>query len=211
MITVSIIDDEPKDVERFARAIERAEGFSLLDTYHDCETAIEKIGRRIPDLILLDIELPGMSGVTGAGVFHWKYPDVDIIMLTKHESDEKLFESFSHGAIGYVLKTIQPAHLLEKIREVHNGGAAMSMSVARKLVESFRKQPPDEPLTARENEVLTQLIEGKNNQAIANELSITKNTVKFHIKNILKKFHAANRGDLQRKLQVSLPHFTLHS
>ena len=205
MIRVCIIEDSPADLEKFGSIVEHARGFTVIGKFTNCETALEEIAILKPNVILLDIELPGMSGVIGAGVLHFKFPAIDIIMLTHFESDEKLFESFSHGAVGYVLKTIKPPDLLAKIREVKNGGAPMSMSIARKLVESFRKQAPVEPLTVRENEVLAKILEGKNNMFIAKELNITKDTVKFHSKNILRKFQAGNRNKLIQKLSRVSP------
>lgn len=205
MIRVCIIEDDSADREKFGTVVDNARGFKVIGTFANCESALDEIAELKPDVVLLDIELPGMSGVIGAGVLHYKFPMIDIIMLTNFERDEKLFESFSHGAVGYVLKTVKPADLLSKIREVKEGGTAMSMSVARKLVESFRKQAPLEPLTVRENEVLAKILEGKNNTLIARELNITKDTVKFHSKNILRKFHASNRTKLFQQLSRVSP------
>lgn len=198
MIYVTIIEDDDELRESLAVLIDGTEGFSCVGMYRDCESAIKHIEDDLSDVILMDIELPGMSGIEGITEITGKLPDVEIIMLTIHEDNESVFESLRNGASGYLVKNIEQADLINAIKEVHEGGAPMSMPIARMVTHSFRKHPPLQPLTDRQQQVLKKLCEGKSYQAIANELFISKATVKFHIKNIYQTLHVLNKAGAVR-------------
>lgn len=193
MIDVVIIDDDPLLRESLAILIRGTKGFSCTKTYNDCETALKNLENDLPDVILLDIGLPGMSGIEGVRAIKDILSEIEIIMLTIYEDHHSVFESLQNGASGYLIKNIEPVDLLKAIKEVYHGGSPMNMEIARMVVDSLHKNPPEEPITSRQQEVLEKLCEGKSYQAIANELFISKATVKFHIKNIYKILHVSNR------------------
>jgi DNA-binding NarL/FixJ family response regulator len=143
----------------------------------------------------MDIALPGMSGVEGVHIIKHQWPEIEVLMLTIHAEESVIFECLRSGATGYLLKNGNPKDLLNALREVMNGGAPMSMTIARKVAESFRKKPGREPLTHREEDVLSRLHQGHSYQAIADELFISRDTVKYHIKNIYRKLNVNNKVD----------------
>ncbi|MFQ5772086.1 MAG: response regulator, partial [bacterium] len=171
---------------------------SCNNTYSDCETAIKGIAEDLPDVVLMDIGLPGMSGITGIQKIKEKLHDIDIIVLTIHGEQESVFEALCAGASGYLVKNNQPARLLEAIREAHEGGAPMSTEIARMVVNSFHTNHHS-PLTVRETEVLTQLCTGKSYKMIADVLFISEETVRRHIKNIYKKLEVHSQSEAVAK------------
>jgi DNA-binding NarL/FixJ family response regulator len=199
MISVCIIEDDPEIRDQLARILSRAAGFSCSGTYRDCESALAQLGRHRPDVVLMDIGLPGMSGIQGVAAVKERWPEIEVVMLTVHDEDGLIFESLRGGASGFLLKGISPEKLLCALREVHEGGAPMSMSIARRVAESFHVKPPAEPLTGREQEVLNRLRDGQSYQTIADALFIARSTVKFHIKNIYRKLHITNKYEAMRQ------------
>lgn len=139
-----------------------------------------------------------MSGIEGVSRLKKILPDIDVIMLTVQEDDDSVFNSLCAGASGYLLKSTSPAHILNSIREVVDGGSPMSSAVARKVVNSFKQQSAS-PLSPRETEVLRMLCEGQNYKAISEALFISGHTVRMHIKNIYKKLHVHSRGEAVKK------------
>ncbi len=195
MIDVVVIEDDRELLDSLSVLLNGTPNLHCSGAYTSCEAAIKNLEFDLPDVILLDIELPGMSGIQGIRKIKKILPDVEIIMLTVHEDNEFVFESLRNGASGYLVKNVTPANLLAAIQEVYEGGSPMSMHIARMVTRSFQKNPPEYPLTRREKEVLKKLCEGKSYQAIANELFISKTTVKFHIRNIYKILHVTNKGE----------------
>lgn len=195
MIRVSIVEDDQEIRESLAILIRGTDGFDCLSTFEVCETALEAIEQDPPDLVLMDINLPGMSGIEGVRRIKEKLPETEILMLTISDNDRDVFDSLCAGASGYLKKNIQPVKLLEAIRETVNGGAPMSMGIARMVVNSFQKEMPNHNLTEREQEVLSRLCEGKSYKMIASELFIDINTVKFHIRNIYRKLEVNSKGE----------------
>lgn len=198
MIDVSIVEDDNEIRESLAILINGTPGFSCEKTFGDCETAIEAIEELFPDVVLMDIGLPGMSGIEGIGKIKAKIPDLDILMLTVHGSSKLVFEALCAGACGYLLKDTPPAKLLESITEANNGGAPMSTQIARMVVTSFKTKPYPN-LTRRETEVLTQLCKGKSYRMIAETLFICEETVRRHIKNIYKKLEVSSKSEAVAK------------
>ena len=199
MIDVSIVEDDNEVRETLALIIEGSDGFSCNYTYADCESALIGIPKNLPDIVLMDIQLPGKSGIEGIQILKRKLPNLDVIMLTVQEDDQSVFESLKAGACGYLLKNTEPDRILESIKEVISGGSPMSSAIARKVIGSFHTNLQDSPLSVRETEVLTKLCEGKNYKVIADSLFVSGNTVRMHIKNIYKKMHVHSRGEAVKK------------
>lgn len=197
-ITVTIIEDDKEIRESLSYIINATEGFECISTYGDCETAQSKIENELPDVVLMDIGLPGMSGIEGIKVIKEKRPDIDIIVLTIHENDQYVFDALCAGATGYLIKETQPAKILDAIKEVHSGGAPMSTQIARMVIGSFKVKPSAD-LTQRETEVLSNLCEGKSYKMIADTLFISEETVRRHIKNIYKKLEVHSKSEAVAK------------
>lgn len=194
LIAVSIVEDDDEIRESLALLIEAAPGFCCLNTYRDCESAIAGVPHDLPEVVLMDIALPGMSGIEGVARLKEVAPDVDVIMLTIHKDNDLVFRSLCAGATGYLVKNTKPEKILEAIREVHDGGAPMSSNIARMIVSSFRRTTAS-PLTPRETEVLAQLCKGQSYKMIADTLFVSEQTVHFHIKNIYQKLQVHSKSE----------------
>jgi len=200
MIYVAIIEDDAELCAGYVEMLGKAADISCCCTFNNCEKAIATISEEPVDVVLMDINLPGMTGIEGTREIKNLIAEVDIIMLTVHDDAESIFKSLKAGACGYLVKSVEPDRLINAVREVYNGGSPMSMRIARKVLESFRQIQPVLPLTKREKEVAEKISEGKSNKVIAKELYVEESTIKFHCKNIYKKLHANGRIDLMRKL-----------
>ncbi|MEL6698407.1 MAG: response regulator transcription factor [Bacteroidota bacterium] len=198
MIHVSIVEDD-RDIRRtLALIIDGTPGFSCARTYEDCETAIPDILDYKPDVVLMDINLPGMSGIEGVKQLKQARPELDILMLTVKVDNQSVFDSLCAGATGYLIKATPPTQLLAAIEEVYKGGSPMSMDIARKVLSSFH-QPVTSPLTARETEILRRLCDGENYKTIAEALFVSGHTIRTHIKHIYAKLHVHSRAEAVRK------------
>jgi DNA-binding NarL/FixJ family response regulator len=164
---------------------------------------LRSFAKDAPDVLLLDIDLPGMSGSDGVSLLKQKHPSVEILMLTVYAEEGKVFESICNGACGYLLKETPPARLLEAISEAHRGGAPMSPEIARKVVTLFQKTGPPEKidgqLTPQELRLLKLLVEGYSYQGSADRLSISVNTVRDYIRTIYDKLHVHSRSQAVAK------------
>jgi DNA-binding NarL/FixJ family response regulator len=197
-ITVTLIEDDDEIRESLSYLINATEGYECISAYADCESALNHFEEELPDVILMDIGLPGMSGIDGIKIIKAKRPDIDIIVLTIHENDQYVFDALCAGATGYLIKETQPVKILDAIKEVHSGGAPMSTQIARMLIGSFKVQPSS-LLTQRETEVLSNLCEGKSYRMIAGNLFISEETVRRHIKNIYKKLEVHSKSEAVAK------------
>lgn len=189
MIKVALVDDN-HDLREGLQIVmkEHKNEFECIGSFADAESAAKKIPELKPDVVLMDINLPGMSGIDCLKMLKPKMPDLDVIMLTVFADDDTVFDSLCAGACGYITKNTSPEKILDAIRDVRDGGAPMSGRIARMVVSSF-KMPGDTSaqLTEREKEVLDQLCKGKSYKMVADALNITHDTVRHHIKNIYKK------------------------
>ncbi|MFZ5517954.1 MAG: response regulator [Candidatus Zhuqueibacterota bacterium] len=198
MINVSIIEDDDEIRESLALLINGTTGFSCISSYRDCETGIKGIEEDPPNVVLMDVGLPGMSGIDGIRIIKQKVPDIDILMLTVHGDSKLVFQALCAGACGYLIKDTQPARLLESIKEAYEGGAPMTTQIARMVVNSFETRPHTD-LTQRETDVLSQLCKGKSYRMIAEALFISEETVRRHIKNIYKKLEVSSKSEAVAK------------
>jgi len=198
MINVSIVEDDDEIRESLSILINGTPGFVCIGTFDNCESAIATIPKDPPDVMLMDIGLPGISGIEGIRKIKTKLPNINILMLTVHGDSKRVFEALCAGACGYLIKDTPPARLLDAISEAHNGGAPMSTQIARMVVSSFKTNSHSD-LTQREVEVLNQLCKGKSYRMIADTLFISEETVRRHIKNIYKKLEVSSKSEAVAK------------
>ena len=196
-ITVSIVDDEVDLRENIAGYIDAAKGFRCLGVHSSAEDALVNVPKEKPDVVLMDINLGGMSGIECVRQLKPRMPTTQVVMLTVFEDTEKIFAAIAAGASGYLLKRLAPAKLLEAIREVHEGGSPMSAPIARKVVLSLQpvQAAPGDQTTAlspREREVLDGLAEGQAYKQIADKLGVSIHTVRNYIRRIYEKLHVCS-------------------
>ncbi len=197
-ITVSIIEDNQKTRDALAMRVNRAPSLRCLNTYANAELALKGIPAEKPDVLLADINLPGMSGIECVAKLKEQLPGLAILMITTYEEAELIFNSLRAGAKGYLLKNAPPEELVQAIEQVHAGGAPMSMQIARKVVDHFYQQQPSsevEQLSKREEEVLTLLAQGRLYKEIAGKLDISMATVRTYIQRIYEKLHVQSRTE----------------
>ena len=192
-IHIAIVEDDNEIRQTLQLIIDGSAGFACKYAFPDGESAMASVGNIPVDIILMDIDLPGKSGIEVTRHLKSKNPELDIIMLTVQSDDDSIFESLCAGASGYLLKDTSPAELLVHIREVYDGGAPMSSTIARRIINSFRVI--ENPLSERETEILRMLSKGLNYKEIAERIFLSPHTVKTHIKNIYSKLHVGNRAE----------------
>ena len=187
MTTLVLVEDN-NDLREGLKIIfdEHKDEFNCLSMFADAESAAKKIPELKPEVVLMDINLPGMSGIECLKKIKQSLPEIDVIMLTVFADDKTVFDSLCAGACGYITKNASPEEILDAIREVKKGGAPMSARIARMVVGSFKAFEATS-LTDREREVLEQLCKGKSYKMVADALFISHDTVRHHIKNIYKK------------------------
>jgi len=202
-IRVAIVEDDRTTRQGLALLIEGTPGYQCIGQYRAVEDAMRTASAE-PDVILLDINLPGVPGTEGVKLLRDRYPQVQVVMLTVFDAQDQVFESICNGACGYLLKKTPPARLLEAIAEAHQGGAPMTPEIARRVVTLFQKAPPqrqdeDHGLSQRELSVLGLLAEGYSYAALSGQLGITINTVRNHIRGIYEKLHVHSRSEAVSK------------
>jgi RNA polymerase sigma factor (sigma-70 family) len=206
VIKVSIVEDNDQFRGTLGNVINRSEGFKCIGQYGSAEEALEEIPKNVPDVVLMDINLPGMNGVECVARLKKLCPDTQIVMLTVYEDTDNIFNALKAGATGYLLKRTTREELLEAIRDVYKGGSPMTTHIARKVVQSFQKMEsssPTEALTAREQEVLECLAKGFLYKEIADKLGISYETVRTHIRRIYEKLQVRSRTEAVAKFLKS--------
>lgn len=202
-ISVSIIEDNEKLRGTLARVINRADGFRCVSDYGNAEDALKALPQVRPDVVLMDINLPGMNGVECVRQLKQLLPQTQVMMLTVYEDTENIFNALTAGANGYMLKRTSSKELLEAIHEVHRGGSPMTMHIARKVVQSFQKTAgtaqPTENLSEREQQVLDLLSQGLMYKEIADKLAISYETVHTYIRRIYEKLQVRTRTEAVAK------------
>jgi DNA-binding NarL/FixJ family response regulator len=173
----------------------------VVNAYGNCEEAIANLNRDKPEIVLMDIELPGMNGIQGARMIKEKHPHTEVIMVTVYEDSELVFEALKAGASGYITKSANYLELLTALEEITKGGAPMSSRIARMVIDNFHVNP-NSPLTKRETEILQLISEGKTYTQISEELFISKETAKTHIKNIYSKLQVNSKSEAIAKANL---------
>ncbi len=192
-VKIIIVEDDEIIRESFISLINDSAKYFCLAGYEYCEDALKHFEEDNPDIVLMDIELPGISGIEGIKKIKKIKPETDILVVTVHSEDEKVFEALCAGASGYLVKNISQQKIIDSLEEVCRGGAPMSTDIARKVIQSFHHNMQS-PLSPRETEVLQLLAKGKSYTMIAGELFIDKETVRTHIKNIYQKLNVNSKA-----------------
>lgn len=197
MIALAIVEDDARVRATLASLIARTEGFRCLSQCGSAEAALEALPRVRPDVVLMDIKLPGMNGVEGVRRLKELLPETQFIMLTVYQDNDLIFEALAAGATGYLLKRTRHPQLVASVRDVHAGGSPMSSEIARKVVQSFRgtrsSWPEGQTLTPREREVLELLAKGHRYKEIADALVVSYDTVHSHVRKIYEKLQVHTR------------------
>lgn len=206
-IGVMIFEDHPALRETFCQLVQSMPDLKLCGAYPDCTTAVQWVKLHQPEVILMDIDLPGLSGIEGTRQIKAAFPEVDILMVTVYEEEDRIFEAICAGASGYLLKKTPVTEILEAIHLVKEGGAPMSPSIARKVLHFFRldsvkQNHPSQPeydLTARESEILGWLVKGHSYKMISDACEVSINTIRAHLKKIYRKLHVHSMSEAVAK------------
>lgn len=203
VIKVAVIEDRREIREGLQMLIDGTESYRCTGTFRSMEEALPKIGFGLPDVALVDIGLPGMSGIEGISLLKERHPDLLLLMLTVYDDDERIFDALCAGACGYLLKRTPPAQLLEYLKDAVSGGAPISPQVARRVVALFREvRPPDRTdyqLTPHETRLLKLLVEGHNYKTAAIELKVSVNTISTHMRHIYEKLQVHSKSEAVSK------------
>lgn len=202
-IKVILYDDNDSLRDSVAMLLEESEDFTMAGTFSNCLDLANNIIDTKPDVVIMDIDMPGMNGIEGVKSIRKTFPTVQILMFTVFNNDENVFAAIKAGAAGYILKNAEPQYLLQAISEVYNGGAPMTPGIARRVLLQFQTMLPegkkDYHLSQREREVLALLVEGHPYKLIGSRLNITYDTVRAHMKKIYEKLHVASMTEAVAK------------
>jgi DNA-binding NarL/FixJ family response regulator len=202
IIRVAILDDDEEFSEILSDIINKSDGYKCVAVYNNYFDAVKKIEEDVPDILLLDVEMPAKSGIESLKEFKSLYPTLEVMMLTVYSDSEKIFESLKAGASGYLLKKSHASRILEAIKEAFEGGVPFSGEVARKVLQYFQQQNNQSNfsiLSEREHEVLNALVEGLSTKSISEKLFVSTHTVRFHLHNIYQKLHVNTRTEAVAK------------
>lgn len=203
-IRVAIFEDNKHLRESLYYLINGTEGFSCTGAYADGNDLQFQLKKSMPDVVLMDIEMPGINGIEAVKIIRQQFPTVQVLMQTIFHDDDNIFNAICAGASGYILKTTSPADYIEAIKDVYNGGSPMTGSIARRVLELFQRNispvaSTDYQLTPKEKEILQQLVKGKSFKMIADAIGATYETVRTHMKNIYAKLHVNSNTEAVSK------------
>ena len=203
-IRVALCEDSEVFRESLLQFIDDSPGYSISASLPSADNILNAIAENPPDVILMDIDMPGMNGIEATSLIKSRYPQIHVLILTVYEDDQKIFDAILSGATGYLLKKTAPARILEAIREVLEGGASMSTSIVKKVLNFFNQVDPSKgsreyTLSQRELSILQCLVNGDSYKMIADHCSISIGTVRSHINNIYKKLHINSKSEAVAK------------
>ncbi|MFN5213437.1 MAG: response regulator [Bacteroidota bacterium] len=191
MIKIVVYDDNASRRESLDLLLQSYNDFIVQGAFNDCSNVEQEINSLQPDIVLMDIEMPNVDGISGVKIINRLFPNVKVIMQTVFEDDEKIFDALRFGASGYILKKTDPSKIIEAIREVMNGGSPMTPSIATRVLKFFRDKGAVDTqnfgLTTREMDILQHLVDGKSYKMISSDLNISYHTVNSHVKKIYDK------------------------
>lgn len=198
-IRVAVVEDNGPLLASLGQLLAVSEGLECVGTFSDAEDFLKQAKKLRPNVVLMDIGLPGMSGIEALARLNESLRDVEVLMLTVYEDDKKIFDALCMGAAGYLLKRTQPDRIVDAIKDIHRGGTPMSPEVARRVVTRFRNAAPGSDvstrLSSRERDVLDGLVDGLSYKMIADRLSVSIDTVRSHIKHIYDKLHINSKAE----------------
>ena len=203
-IRIAIFDDNTQLRESLFDLVDASDGFICVGAFANCENVLQNVKDTKPDVVLMDIEMPVVSGIDAVILIKERFPDVKILMQTIFEDDEKVFQSICNGAEGYILKNTAPGEILSSLKEIYEGGAPMTPAIATKVLRMFKnnlsaKKDESFNLSIREKEILKHLVEGLSYKMIADACFISLETVSGHMKNIYKKLQVHSKGEAVAK------------
>lgn len=200
MIITAIIEDDDDIREGVKSYLKTQPNFSCETAVNSVENFLDQVNADyLPDVLILDITLPGMTGLQGSRIIKSKYPDIEIVMFTVHDDSARIFEAICNGAVGYLLKNTPLPQLKASIEQIFSGGSPMSPQIARKVIEHFqpkKNRQPDSLLTDREKEIVVGLVDGLSYQQIGDRMQISIDTVRQHIRNIYRKLNVNNKAEV---------------
>jgi len=204
MIRVTIFEDNRSLREGLQALIGGSSGFACAGAFPNCNNLLKNISESKPDVVLMDIEMPGISGIEAVKIIRENYPEIKILMETVFDDDDKIFNSICAGAEGYILKHTSPAEIMDAIREIYEGGSPMTPSIANRVLKMVKEKPPSRSaesfdLSDREKEVLSYLVKGMSYKKIGDACFISTETVNGHIKNIYRKLQVHSKGEAVAK------------
>jgi DNA-binding NarL/FixJ family response regulator len=192
---VFVFEDNKERVESLQLLISLHEGLQYVGAAYDCSNAVQDVANAQPNVVLMDINMPNVNGIEGLKAIKEKFPAIKVLIQTAFDDSEKVFTSITHGASGYILKNDAPERLIQAIWEVNEGGASMNPAIAQRVLDYFKPNKTESPLTAREQEVLALLSQGLSYKLIADKLAVSYATVNTHIKRIYDKLHISSMGE----------------
>jgi DNA-binding NarL/FixJ family response regulator len=202
-IRVSVFDDNKALRDSLYYLISAKRGYTVAGIYPDCKDVLENLKQETADVVLMDIDMPGLNGIEATALIKSHFPDINVLILTAYDDSEKVFAALQSGATGYLLKKTTPAKILEAITEVNRGGAPMNAGIARKVLEFFSEKKNvtknGYDLSPRETDVLSCLVKGDSYKMIADHCFISMGTVQSHITNIYKKLHVNSKSEAVAK------------
>ncbi|MDP4129320.1 MAG: response regulator transcription factor [Bacteroidota bacterium] len=197
MIKVAIVEDNPSLRNSLINLFDKTEGIKCVAALDNLMNVVSDIGHALPDIVLMDIGLPHISGIEGVRTLKTNFPKIQIMMFTVFDDEERIFDAIKTGASGYLLKKTPPEEIVQAIQDLYYGGAPMTPSIARKVIQSFQSESPDPTdafrLTVRENEILYSLVDGLSYKKIAEKYCISISTIRTHICNIYSKLHVHSK------------------
>lgn len=196
MIKIGIIEDNAYMREGWETFLNHEDDLDVIGSYNSCEEAFESSAINRVDLMIMDIGLPGMSGIEGVKYMREHHSDVPIIMATIHDDDDHIFDALKAGAVGYLMKKVTPDELVQAVRDAHQGGAPITPNIARKVISTFQQAADlEESLSEREIQILKQLATGRSYAAIGKEIYLSVDGVRHHIRNIYQKLEVHSRSE----------------
>ena len=195
MIKIFAYDDSKERLESLKALISLSDEMIYLGDADCCENVLKEMEEHLPDVVLMDINMPKVDGIEGLKQIKTHFPHIKVLIQTAYDDSEKIFLSISNGASGYILKSDNPRRILQAIEEVYEGGASMNPAIAQKILEYFQPKSVEKILTQKEKEVLKLLSDGLSYKMIADKLGVSYSTVNSHIKNIYNKLHVSSLGE----------------